>query len=56
MKFPLRQVHLDFHTSRHVAGVGADFDPDIFAQSLFKIYPKRLPDGIIRESQGRGEV
>ena len=22
-----RQVHLDFHTSEHIAGIGARFDP-----------------------------
>ncbi len=25
---PFRQVHLDFHTSEHVTGVAADFDPE----------------------------
>ncbi len=24
---PYRQIHLDFHTSEHIAGIGADFDP-----------------------------
>jgi hypothetical protein len=23
---PFRQIHLDFHTSEHIPGVGADFD------------------------------
>ena len=25
-----RQIHLDFHTSEHIPGVGAAFDPDDF--------------------------
>jgi len=31
-----RQVHLDFHTSEHIARIGADFDPDEFASTLEK--------------------
>jgi hypothetical protein len=34
MPLPLRQVHLDFHTSPDVPDVGADFDPDRFAGTL----------------------
>ncbi len=33
--FPLRTVHLDFHTGPWVPDVGADFDPEEFAQ-IFK--------------------
>lgn len=29
-----RQVHLDFHTSERIPGVGADFEPDRFADTL----------------------
>lgn len=29
-----RQVHLDFHTSEHIAGIGGAFDPDEFAETL----------------------
>ena len=29
-----RQVHLDFHTSEHIPGIGADFDADQFAATL----------------------
>ena len=29
-----RQIHLDFHTSEHIAGIGAQFDPDEFAGTL----------------------
>lgn len=29
-----RQIHLDFHTSEHIAGVGADFDPRHFNACL----------------------
>lgn len=29
-----RQVHLDFHTSEHIEGVGADFDPKQFQECL----------------------
>ena len=28
-----RQVHLDFHTSEHIPGVGASFDPEAFART-----------------------
>ncbi len=31
-----RQIHLDFHTSPEIPGIGADFDPDEFAQTLEK--------------------
>ena len=33
---PFRQVHLDFHTSRHIEGIGDDFDPEEFASTLKK--------------------
>lgn len=29
-----RQIHLDFHTSEHIEGIGAAFDPDGFADTL----------------------
>lgn len=29
-----RQIHLDFHTSEHCQNVGAQFDPDVFADTL----------------------
>ena len=29
-----RQIHLDFHTSEHIAGIGAAFDPDDFVGTL----------------------
>ncbi|MFP4055129.1 MAG: beta-galactosidase, partial [Phycisphaerae bacterium] len=29
-----RQVHLDFHTSEHIRGIGAEFRPDEFADTL----------------------
>jgi hypothetical protein len=29
-----RQIHLDFHTSEHIAGIGSEFDPDEFADTL----------------------
>ncbi|MGC4046062.1 MAG: beta-galactosidase trimerization domain-containing protein [Armatimonas sp.] len=31
-----RQIHLDFHTSPEIPGIGADFDPDEFAATLEK--------------------
>lgn len=31
---PFRQVHLDFHTSEHIPGIGEAFDPDEFARVL----------------------
>ena len=35
LSLPMRQIHLDFHTSEHIAGIGADFDADEFADTLF---------------------
>ena len=32
--FPMRQIHLDFHTSADIPGVGAEFDPGGFAATL----------------------
>jgi hypothetical protein len=32
--FPYRQVHLDFHTSELMPGVGSQFDPEQFVNSL----------------------
>ena len=31
---PMRQVHLDFHTSPDIPDVGADWDADLFARTL----------------------
>lgn len=31
---PFRQIHMDFHTSRFIEDVGAEFDPDAFADTL----------------------
>ena len=31
-----RQVHLDFHTSEQIAGIGSAFDPQEFAATLAK--------------------
>jgi len=33
-----RQVHLDFHTSEAIPNVGADFDPDVFADTLLNAH------------------
>jgi hypothetical protein len=33
-----RQIHLDFHTSEHVPGVGAAFDPEVFAGTLARAH------------------
>ncbi|MGQ9630564.1 MAG: alpha-L-fucosidase [bacterium] len=35
---PFRQVHLDFHTSPLIEGVGEDFDPGDFARTLKEAY------------------
>lgn len=35
---PYRQIHLDFHTSEAITGIGADFDPDEFADTLVKAH------------------
>lgn len=34
MNLRYRQVHLDFHTSQHITGIGAAFDADEFADTL----------------------
>ena len=31
---PYREIHLDFHTSEKIPAIGADFDPDEFAETL----------------------
>lgn len=31
-----RQIHLDYHTSEKILGIGADFDPEAFAATLQK--------------------
>ncbi len=33
-----RQIHLDFHTSEHIAGIGDQFDPDVFADTLARAH------------------
>ncbi|MBN1933764.1 MAG: beta-galactosidase trimerization domain-containing protein [Anaerolineae bacterium] len=33
-----RQIHLDFHTSEAIPGIGAQFDPDEFADTLQKAH------------------
>ncbi len=37
-QLPSRQIHLDFHTSEKIAGIGADFDADAFADTLAKAH------------------
>lgn len=33
-----RQIHLDFHTSEHIPGIGSAFDPDTFVSTLKKAH------------------
>jgi hypothetical protein len=33
-----RQIHLDFHTSEEIAGVGSEFDPEAFADTLARAH------------------
>lgn len=35
---PFRQIHLDFHTSEHIEGIGSEFDPEEFASTLEKAH------------------
>ncbi|MHC4884640.1 MAG: beta-galactosidase trimerization domain-containing protein [Planctomycetota bacterium] len=35
-RLPFRQIHLDFHTHESIDGIGADFDPNEFADTLVK--------------------
>jgi hypothetical protein len=37
-ELPFRQIHLDFHTSEAIDGIGADFDPDVFAETLTRAH------------------
>ncbi|HEY3283902.1 MAG TPA: alpha-amylase family protein [Armatimonadota bacterium] len=37
-RFPLRTVHLDFHTSPHIPDIGKDFDAEEFAQTFADAY------------------
>jgi hypothetical protein len=34
LNLPFRQIHLDFHTSESIDGIGAQFDPEEFAATL----------------------
>ena len=34
MSLRFRQIHMDFHTSEQIAGVGSEFDPERFADTL----------------------
>lgn len=34
LELRFRQIHLDFHTSERIAGIGAAFDPERFAETL----------------------
>ena len=34
MKYDLRRVHLDFHTSEYIEDVGAKFDAEQFKEAL----------------------
>jgi hypothetical protein len=34
LTLPMRQIHLDFHTNGEIPGVGADWDPDAFIDTL----------------------
>jgi hypothetical protein len=34
LNLPFRQIHLDFHTSECIDGIGAQFDPEEFADTL----------------------
>ena len=33
-----RQIHLDFHTSEVIPGIGADFDPEELLTRQFKVF------------------
>jgi len=38
LELRFRQIHLDFHTSEAIDGIGADFDPDEFADTLARAH------------------
>ena len=46
LNLPYRQIHLDFHTSEQIEGIGADFDPQEFADTLAKA--QRRLDHLLR--------
>jgi hypothetical protein len=37
-ELPFRQIHLDFHTHEAIPGIGADFDPNVFADTLVQAH------------------
>ena len=37
-ELPFRQIHLDFHTHEAIPGIGADFDADVFADTLVEAH------------------
>ena len=37
-ELPFRQIHLDFHTSEVIENIGADFHPDVFADTLHRAH------------------
>jgi hypothetical protein len=39
---PFRQIHLDFHTSELIEGIGKDFDPDEFADTLAQAHVNQI--------------
>jgi len=38
LPLPFRQIHLDFHTHESIEGIGADFDPQAFAETLARAH------------------
>ena len=50
--FPLRQVHLDFHTGPDIPEIGADFDAEVFAKTFDgKQIPGSRRVGLCRKRQ-----
>jgi len=46
-----RQIHLDFHTSEQIVGIGAEFDADAWAQML-----AADEDALMGEAAGVGDL
>ena len=42
LDLPFRQIHLDFHTSELIQGIGKDFDPDAFADTLVQAHVNQV--------------
>ena len=52
-EIPFRQVHLDFHTSEQIPGVGSEFDPARFVETLRRAAVNSITVSMRENSCGR---